>query len=385
MNLQFWQREAPKELLDGRYANVSTGMALDGYELSGLLLDHPLGSLVSGPGVDAVYETKNWRSEAHLYARDPSELKAALIETTVLAKPLGPPFYTHFWNLQLQPGALPQSVVLGPNVYTEQKKRSLSTHDFFPNVTPIGPAASPPGGSIKAVRVYNHGACSRQEMITLPNGEGLLDKIHLALWDKFAREAILDDGECRTYVHPYRVSSAAMNYLDHTPGELRDLRGGFFLNLLYGTTIEIAADLEFNFTAWYEYQLTDGVLSLGARRARGKTVGYDAEVHGEALGEGLIECKPKNGKPCMDVPKGFYAAAKTAQTANILGTDEGFTPCQPEIANFCIFGVTMKTIAAINDGVAVLEALGEESFSNNGSPSGLVEVRGGVSGLQREA
>lgn len=117
MNLRFWQREPPKELLASKYANVGElGMAWDSYDLPPELLNQPLGVPNAGPGVDVAYESENPRSEAHLYARDPREIKESIVasaESGLLQ--LAP----SLWSTLTTPELLPQSVVIGPKPYTE--------------------------------------------------------------------------------------------------------------------------------------------------------------------------------------------------------------------------------------------------------------------------
>lgn len=166
LNLQFWQREAPQELLASKYANVEeTGRAWDDYDLPPELLNHPLGSFAVGLGVDVAYPSENLRSEPHLYARNPRDLTdtiTAYAESGLLQLDPG------LWFDLTAPGILPGSVSLPVNVYSKNNKRQLYAEDFY-STTP------PADVSIKAVRVYNHGACS-SEVLTTGDG-GLLDMV----------------------------------------------------------------------------------------------------------------------------------------------------------------------------------------------------------------
>lgn len=67
-----------------------------------------------------------------------------------------------------------------------------------------------------------------------------------------------------------------MNYLDHRAGEQTDLRGGFFLRLQYGAIIDVffAKNLQFNYTARYEYKLSQGILALGKYHFDGYATGF---------------------------------------------------------------------------------------------------------------
>lgn len=105
------------------------------------------------------------------------------------------------WNAATEPGAVPRGVGLAPNFYTEQTKLKLSTYDFFEDLTPAGPAAIPAGGSIKAVRIYNHGACSANAPT-----QKVLDEIGNKLWASFVGALLVDDdNECRTWMNPKRL------------------------------------------------------------------------------------------------------------------------------------------------------------------------------------
>lgn len=290
MNLMFW-RPGSSEILDSKYADVDRGIAWGESELAGTLVGRPLSSVTTGNGVDASYVSQNLRSEAHLYARDPHEITETLTEhasSGLLQLP-------GIWEALTPPGALPRSVVLTANRFTESNKRPLSTVDFFSNVPPEGPAASPPGGSVKAVRVYNHGACSHETLTSQSDGKGLLDEVSEAVWKGFVEGVIVDGGECKNNRHPFLLSSAAVNYLDHTPRETRDLRGGFFLHVKYFADLPLTPpvpNIHTTFTVQYQYALIDGILGLAGARTFQNTTGPSWVDTGEMIKDGLRNKAP---------------------------------------------------------------------------------------------
>jgi hypothetical protein len=349
LNLQFWQREAPQELLASKYANVGeTGRAWDDYDLPPELLHHSLGSFAVGWGVDVAYQSENLRSEPHLYVRNPREIKetiAAYAASGALQVLPG------LWSDLTAPERRPDSVSLPVNVYSENNKRQLYAEDFY--------AAAP--ASIQAVRVYNHGACSKEVLTTGP--DGLLDKVGESLWRKFAEQSLLDDDkECRTWVHPYRVFSSSMNYLDHRAGEQTDLRGGFFLHFQYGAVIDVffADNLTFNYTTRYEYTLSQGILALGSYHYDGFASGFDAEEYADDLAGAFGDCTKTN---CTDIPKGFYQAAKEEQTRYILG-QTALSLCAPDVYDPC-GDVVSYALLGVDSGASTLETLGMEFFSDD--------------------
>jgi hypothetical protein len=349
LNLQFWQREAPQELLASKYANVEeTGRAWDDYDLPPELLDHPLGSFAVGSGVDVAYQSENLRSEPHLYVRNPREIKETI---AAYAASGALQLLPNLWSDLTAPEFRPDSVSLPVNVYTENNKRQLYAEDFY--------ATAP--SFIEAVRVYNHGACSTEVLTT--GQDGLLDKVGESLWRKFAEQSLLDgDEECRTWVHPYRLFSSSMNYLDHRAGEQTDLRGGFFLHFQYGAVIDVffADNLKFNYTARYEYTLSRGILALGSYHFDGFASGFDVEEYADDLAGAFGDCKKAN---CTDIPKGFYQAAKEGQTQYILG-QTALSQCAPDNYDPCE-NITGYVDFGIESGANTLEALGVESFSDD--------------------
>jgi hypothetical protein len=261
------------------------------------------------------------------------------------------------WDTFTQPGALPRSVVLSANRFTESNKRHLSTVDFFSNVSPVGPAASPLGGSIKAVRVYNHGACSA-ETLTAPGGMvGLLDRVSESVWKGFVEGVIVEDGECKEARKPFRFSSSAVNYLDHTPRETRDLRGGFFLHFDYYADLPLSPvvpDIYTTVTARYEYTLVDGILGLRDTRVFQYTTGPSWANPGAKMLDSLTETAPAK----------FAELARAEQTTKII-KDEKFawaTACDPTGSYQCE-GAASIAGSAVKKGAETLQKLGEESFS----------------------
>jgi hypothetical protein len=136
--------------------------------------------------------------------------------------------------------------VIGPN--------DLS---FWPNQTYPSPyvpgLAAPAGrGSVKALTVYDHGACSHEVQFADLFGNEL-DDIWTQVKQEVQSNAFIDSGT--------RQFEGVTSYVSHSVGTPNDVRGGVIIGgqFLIKTPWPLS-DTQVNFSVEYPLQLTDGII-----------------------------------------------------------------------------------------------------------------------------
>jgi hypothetical protein len=253
-----------------------TGLAWRQSELVGPTKDLAQIALVpSGPPLEVYYEQLNpdWHSqhEVMFFARDPEETFETLRKS--LNDDSG-------WRVQVNSEFLPHVLTLNyPNAdgFTPQQEIHLfpTATTFWPGpapLTPRGPGALPRGsGSIKAVRVVNHGLCSTE----LPM-QPILDQVSDKLWDEF-KAKIQNASNC---LDQERFWSHATSFLHQTTDFEPAQFGGFLLNFFYHTIDKHTGikDDNVRLNVHYWFRLRDGRLTL-------ESTYNDSDVNGGSADE----------------------------------------------------------------------------------------------------
>jgi len=322
-DLQFWNQKNPATPNDdffvtGKLVQGGASWAWGAGELALL----PLTPL---PLTEARWKPGSASTEVQLFARDLDEIKQILLIQGILG--IGSTSNLS-WLLATQvPSQLPNDVVLSANV-----NLPLDPTMFWGNTTPMGGSAPGGEGSIKAVRVHDHGACS----VELPfvvgddDGGGIFEMVNQKVWDGFV-EAIdakdEPDGAIRHWSH-------AITYLDHTQGDVTDVRGGFFLDFYYEAIVnEPFVDApEFWFDYNYRFKLSteagfEGILGLVSNYNAGYVEGYDAQSAYDDMTKALG----------LTLPADFRASSLEQQTQLL---SSAFV-CSPESKDECGFAASI--------------------------------------------
>jgi hypothetical protein len=235
-----------------------TGLAWHGSELVGLT---NLGTLslawISAP-LEVDYRLSNPEFDAQhellLFARDPEETFETLRQF-----PLND---DSGWKKEVSPENLPavMTAVYPPtSSFAPETKITIkpTRTDFWPPpIAPSGPGTRPDGsGSIKAVRVINHGLCSQE--LPLSN---ILTEVSDGLWTHF-QDTITKQSNC---IEQIRRWSHTTSFLHQTTDLEPAQFGGFFLNFDFHTHDKhrTITDDNIRFNVDYWFRLRDGRLTV---------------------------------------------------------------------------------------------------------------------------
>ncbi|MEJ7731094.1 MAG: hypothetical protein WKG00_18000 [Polyangiaceae bacterium] len=351
-NLQFWSDSGI--LLDAKLTASGRSYAWGEDDLSAALTETPLGS------VDVRYLSDVNRTEAHVFAFDPKErLELLRSDSFNILKEIDP----SLWLDATEPvRALPYDVVLPyptEGIFSGTfASLDLERSYFFDSIpNPWGPAAVPDGqGSVKAARVYDHGACSLQRPVS-----SIYDVVNERLFETFGRQAEVEQ-DCGIEV--LRYGSHAVTYLDHDPGDPVSARGGFMLDFHYyiDTHNIFAANIDIWFNSDFRFQLTGpgaalqdgtpvgaGVLDVAPRINYFHVDGYGAQGIADRLQTGLAETLPDT----------LRAVSLDEQSRNPF---EGSSSCDPADDTPCVgaAGILGVGVAA---GATALGLLPDESVA----------------------
>lgn len=288
------------QLVGNRLPNASTSFDLTLRTLGGQLpttfarynSSHAFWKLVPGASVERELWTQH---EVLLFARDPTE-QARHFRSFVGASDFNnasfPARWRSEWTSELIPDAAtiwyppyagfvpPDAVIDGTPVtlLSPSVTVALDSSQFWgTNVTPAGPGAAPDcAGSVKAVKVVNHGMCGAS--IPYITGDsaapGLLELIADAVPRGIA-EGLVRNDRCdvldKKWLH-------VAPFLDLTTEKEDAQVGGFFLNTELHLSLDIAVDPTVLLHDAHRFRLFDGRLSADGEVLFAQGAGIGAET-----------------------------------------------------------------------------------------------------------
>ena len=186
-DLQFWDERDPRTpgddfFVTGKVVSAGRSYAFGAGELA-TLPDGPLDAIYM------LYTPSTPRTDVQLFARDPQEHFDTLHSLVPCTFPeedecaCSGPLHELQWQFETTLPQLPFGVVTSvPS--SAPVDLDLMPSQFWGSATPSGPGAAPNGdGSVKAARLYDHGACSLNVSLV-----ELLDDVNDDFFEAFALE-----------------------------------------------------------------------------------------------------------------------------------------------------------------------------------------------------
>jgi hypothetical protein len=234
-------------------------------ELSPTLTQHSLGDL-------EVRYTAGTNKEALLFVRDLDEANASITQvgSDHVDQNLIDAQAPFDWNNNTSEVYLPGALALqrlpsdGPTI-----SAVVSKDDYWLGVSAAGPAAAPSGnGSIKSLRVLDHGQCSASTAIGPQLAEASSE-----FWTKLVKKT---RDSCSS-ADAHLEYSRAVTYLGHDHGVTHSAPGGFYWDARYYINVHnaLAGDMDWRFFVRYEFSLDSfGLLNVVAGDTHVSTSGY---------------------------------------------------------------------------------------------------------------